>query len=116
MVSPRKLTIIGFVIGFLALALIGIGVDKEKGVYLFIVGFYIASIGIVLSIISEKFEGWHGANGLKIAALGFLINSVNFLVEFFNWNASIGSVLSWVGGTTMAIGLLLCCCSTFKQK
>jgi len=95
-----SLAALSFIAGFL-------GFDKPAFTYIFIFSFYGVGIGIVLKIIDMARTGHPEFNGMALCAIGFLISSLNFLVEYASLNPLLGGVLTWIGAALMMVGVLV---------
>ncbi len=97
---------VGFFISFLSFVLGALGNDRTFCTYGFMLGFYMLATGIVLRIIQINYEAQPEFKGIKLGAIGFLVISLNFLVEYAGINASIGVVLTWIGSILMLSGVI----------
>ena len=98
---------ISFILAIFIWFLVAVGLDREIGAVLFMSCFYITAIAMTIRIIGIDYSYKPAFNGLKFCAIGFLIFSINFLVFFLKLNATIGTIVSWVGGSLMALGMVV---------
>jgi len=80
--------------------------QRELGQAIFIVGFYIATVGVVGRLVRlpllDRFPTLRF--GVRIVATGFCIATLGFLVTFLGLGERLGDAILLGGGVVLAIG------------
>lgn len=101
--SMNLFIVLGFIFTFISFLVAALGFDKSIYMVGFMVGFYSVTAGIVLKTIRIDSKEIFG---MKIVAIGFFINSLNFLVEYIGLISWVGVILTWVGWVFMISGFV----------
>ena len=107
----KTIAVIGLITAMVGGAIGSFAVDQERetGTLVFLIGGYLAVIGIIISIFREKVEEKKlklPALGRKIAATGFGIGSLSGIFNFILHREDIARYLVYFGGFIMVIGIL----------
>lgn len=102
----KLLLVIGFAVAFLGFMVVATGFNRALGINLFYVGFYLAVVGVVTTILRSKFPGKMGF-GLKVGAVGFTIASLGGLVSIFGGSEQLATWIANFGILVFVVGTIL---------
>jgi len=106
----KRLAASGFIIGGIGFLIAVVGGDRVLAMRVFTLGFIIAAIGIVATILVARTpEGSpHFARGIKFGAIGFGICTIGVLASMFIESASsVAEAVAIVGLGVMCIGVFI---------
>lgn len=110
----KVLAVTGFAVAFIGFVIAAMGFNRELGINLFYVGFYLAVASFVTDSLRTKFPRKMGF-GLKIGAVGFAIASLGFLVSIFGASERVATRISNFGFLVFFIGVAVGVFSSARQ-
>ena len=117
MTLPGKIVAVGFFVGALGFASAILG-QRDLGSAIFLVGFYIAAIGIVYGITSlplpEEYEQFQSS--LRVGAVGFAIAAFAPIAGILTQKESSADIFIFVGGVVIVGAVVLMCVAFIRHK
>ena len=103
--SSKTLLVAGFILGILGWCIAAFTDERQLGISIFIVGFFLVAFGIVsanfqISIPADnKLSGY----GLRVGSVGFAVSCISGFLELV-WSHSV--VATWIFFSGITIGVL----------
>jgi drug/metabolite transporter (DMT)-like permease len=103
----KAITVFGFLLGIIGFLIAAFSSDRQLGMSVFLVGFFLLALGIVTLNLLGQPRNKRGI-GLRIAACGFGLVALGQLIYFaFATSVPVDTISFAIGSVVMVIGIVI---------